>query len=157
MAYENRRYDMHFTPKELKRIKHLRMLYENSQFFGWALGIVTTIAVFLIQIPFDRHSIFHDLCTYGCVPFGIGLGVWLKFFLVRFADDELLERWDPLYLERSGENNDTKLDEEVSREMLRLTDDMHFMSLPIQEQRQIVNKMYRDRGLPEPNKKTSLG
>ena len=148
MSLTNVKYDIHFSDEDLKRIKFLRLIYNERHLIAWVAGIFIAALVFFVQIPLHGNELVHAVCTYGSIPAGVGVGFWFDGFVAKYADDELFYKWDPLFYQRSGKTQE-QLDAEA--EVLRLTDEMQFIALPIEQQRLMVNKIYRDRGLPEPN------
>jgi hypothetical protein len=140
--------NLSFNDEELRRIKFLRFIYQEKFSIAWLVGVSITIFVFLIQFPFKDHQLIHSFCTYGSIPVGAGVGIWLNGFLGKHADDELLNKWDPIFYQRSGK---TQAQMDAETEVLRLTDSIQFIALPLDQQRLIVNKIYKERGLPEPN------
>lgn len=142
-------YDLKFTSNELKKINRLRTLDEYRNAISWALGIIVFLAIFLVQSLFHGISVIHALCTYGCIPAGIGLGFFLDRRLDTYVHSEFRDKWDPLFQQRSGE---TEYQYKVQQEILTLTENFSFMSMPIDEQSRHVNEVYKRHGLPEPNK-----
>lgn len=148
MPLSNRNYDSYFSEKELKRIKFLRFIDRESAFWGWVIGIVISIFVFFIQIPLKGNNLIHAVCTFGSIPTGIVIGIGAYYFITWYVDNELLKKWDPLFYKRCNKTPEHFIAE---AEVLKLTDDMNFICLPLNEQRAIVNKIYSNLGLPEPN------
>lgn len=148
MPVTSSRYDSFFSPEERKRIAFLRSLDRNRTLLAWLVGAATAVTIFFIQVPFHGNALLHAVCSYGSAPIGIAIGSWLYFFIDRYTDREFLIRWDPLFYERSNTTPDRLAAQE---EVLQLTEDMHFIALPLEQQRLIVNGVYRKWRLPEPN------
>lgn len=95
-------YDKKFDADELRRINRLRTLDDNRLRIGLVVGIVLVVVTFTAQIPFHGVDIVHAVATYGCIPAGIGVGLFTYVWLDSYIDRTFSQKWDPLFFERSG-------------------------------------------------------
>lgn len=148
MTVSRRTYDSVFSSQELKRIAFLRNLSKNRAHIAWLAGAVTVLTVFFLQMLFHGNALIRAVFSYGSLPSGVIIGTWLYFFIDRYTNNEFIVRWDPVFYERHNTTPDRLAAE---YEVRQLTEDMHFITLPLEQQQLIVNGIYRKYGLPEPN------
>jgi hypothetical protein len=95
-------YDQHFDSSELRQINRLRVLDTKRQQIAWFVGVIAVMLIFVAQVPYHGTAIVHALATYGCLPGGIGAGLFTYVRLESYIGRAFSEKWDPLFFQRSG-------------------------------------------------------
>lgn len=140
-------YGKWFDARENSRIGFLRRLDDDRQTIAWFIGVVVVIGTFCVQIPFHGINWVHALCSYGCIPIGGIVGLAINAAIDKYVAREFIEKWDKLFYERSGT---TPALLAAQAEMIRLTNSVEFMGLPVEEQRRIADAVNRRHGLDSP-------
>ena len=140
MAVSTKEYDLCFDDWELKRIHRLRFIDRNRAKLAWLFGIAifaTTVITGSALAPF--LSIIGLLLS---IIFGAIGGNLLNSHLDKRIESEFLLKWDPIFMQRNPHIA-------VREEMIRLTDNIHFLSLPEENQRAIARQINQKHGLSD--------
>lgn len=137
-------YDLSFSKEELSKISRLRTLDDNRKAIAWIVGIGLFVLTFLSQTFFHGVDWVHALATYGCIPIGVGSGLFLYNYIDTYVETQFKEKWDPLYYKR---NNSSPEKEAAKSEIQRITDKPEFYSMPKEQQVKIMKEINEKYGL----------
>lgn len=140
----SRIYDLSFSSEELRKISRLRALDDNRKTISWVVGMGLFLLTFLSQTFFRGVDWVHALATYGCIPIGIGAGLFMYKFIDTYVEVKFREKWDALYYER---NNSSPEKEAAKIAIQRITDKPEFYLLPKEQQTKIMKEINETHGL----------
>lgn len=90
-------YAFEFTDKEKPKAERLMHQDDSRTLYGFIAGFVAMVAVFLAQGPWagEPHWI-HAYCTYGAIPVGIIVGMWVRSRVPHWTYRKWMKRWHPV-------------------------------------------------------------
>ncbi|MBF0548362.1 MAG: hypothetical protein HQM08_28260 [Candidatus Riflebacteria bacterium] len=132
----------------MAQIGRLRNLDKYRQAILLLLFFIVLVLINLWKFHFSENLITRVIFSFNCIPISLIFLHFINRIIDWYIERQFIKKWDPLFLERTKQTEGELL---ASEEILKLTDDIYFVSLSTEEQKIIVNQVYKKHGLCEPN------